>query len=365
MLKKYLDYISNLEKNNLRELKTYDKTYIDFSSNDYLCLSKNRQVQEAGFEAVKKYGAGTTGSRLLSGNNEIFEDFEKRISNDKNTDSALIFNSGFQANSGVLESLLDKDSIVIFDKLNHASMYFGVFASKAKLFRYDHQNYNQLEDLLKSNRNKNVLIASETVFGMDGDIADLESLFYLSKKYNTILYIDEAHATGLYGINGYGVSTNYNLDKERTIIMGTFSKAIGVSGAYIACSNLIKKYIIQKCKGFIYSTSNSPFCIGASFKSWELIPSFTNERAKIFELANYLRKRLKDMNYKVLGNNTNIIPIEIENVENMLNIKENLLCEKIIVSAIRKPTSPTPRIRVAINSSHEHESIEKIIEALK
>lgn len=370
MLQKYEKIIESSKKDlTYRTLSISPGDYIDFSSNDYLCLSKDSRVIKAGCEASIKYGAGSTGSRLLSGNKQIFEEFEKLIANDKKTESALIFNSGFQANYGVLECLLDKNSIVIFDKLNHSSMYQGVFASGAKLIRYNHLDYSQLEDILKncevSSSNNNIMIASETVFGMDGDRADLDILSKLSNKYGAILYLDEAHATGLYGKNGYGLSTDYQFNKDLTIIMGTFSKAIGSSGAYIASSRLIKDYLIQSCKSFIYSTAISPFCVGAAMCSWQMIKSLDSLRTNLFNTSQNLRQKLNSMGFNIKGDMTNIIPILFEKTDKMLKYKEECYKKNIIVSGIRRPTSPTPRLRIALNSGHSLDDINKLIKVLE
>ena len=345
-----------------RELPKYAGNYLDFSSNDYLGLSKNPEVIEAGIEASRMYGSGATGSRLLSGNSDLFENFEKQIAIDKKTDSALIFNSGFQANSGVLECLTDKNTLVIFDMLNHASMYHGIFASGAKLKRFQHLDYTHLNDILKdmSKDYMNIIIVSETVFGMDGDIADIQALVDLAEQYEAMLYLDEAHATGLYGKNGYGLSTNFDFNKEKTIIMGTFSKAIGVTGAYVACTTLIKDFLIQKCKSFIYSTALSPFCIGATQKAWSMLPFFGNLRRSIMQKADRLRRALNGA-----GNKTNIVPILFKITEEMMGKKQLLQDNGIIVSGIRPPTSPIPRLRIAINATHSYTDIEKLIEILR
>ena len=358
MIRTFKKYIESSKIESIhRTLPNYHLKSIDFSSNDYLGLSRDARVLESGILAAKQYGSGATGSRLLSGNSELFENFEKQIAIDKKTESALIFNSGYQANSGVIECLSDKDTLVIFDKLNHASMYQGVFASKAQLIRYHHLDYGHLNDILKENSNRKIIIVSETVFGMDGDIADINVLSQLSEKFGALLYLDEAHATGLYGTHGYGLSTMFNLNKEHTIIMGTLSKAIGSSGAYIACSNLIKDFLIQKCKSFIYSTAISPFCIGAAQKAWELVKSLSETRKNILNNAEYLRSKLN-----ALGDMTNIVPIIFKDTTEMLRKKEDLQNAGIIVSGIRHPTSPTPRIRIALNAKHSKQDIEKLIQ---
>jgi 8-amino-7-oxononanoate synthase len=356
------DYITNLKTKSLyRSLKNSDcdyENYIDFSSNDYLGLSHNENSLAAGYEAAKIYGTGSTGSRLLSGNKKIFEQFEEQISADKKLESALIFNSGFIANANVISAFSIPESVLIFDKLNHASMYYGIDATKTKLLRYKHLDYDELESILQKNVEcRNKVIASETVFGMDGDVADLEKLIFLAQKYEALLFLDEAHATGLYGKNGCGISTNFNLDHDSTIVMGTFSKALASSGAYVACSGKIKEYLLQKSKGFIYSTALSPFCIGVAQYNWNLLK--TDEvRAtaqRVIKLADKLRHKVGGT-----GSNTNIVPIKFDSIEEMLSVHDICLKNKIRTSAVRPPTSPVAKIRLAINAFHTERDLEVV-----
>lgn len=355
-----LDKLQN--QNLLRELKnSYENTIIaDFSSNDYLALSKNQMSIKAGMAAAQKYGTGSTGARLLSGNPKIFSEFEEEIANDKNFESALIFNSGYIANLSVISAFSQLNYLIIFDKLNHASMYQGM--SQGKLLRFGHLNYEHLEKILEENQNSpKKLIASETVFGMDGDIADISKLIELAEKYNAVLYLDEAHATGLYGKNGYGLSTNYSMNPDSTVIMGTFSKALASNGAYVACSDLLKKYLIQISKGFIYSTALSPFCIGVAKYNWELLPKLRKIREEILIKTDYLRKHLADKGYKYLGNGTNIVSMLFSSTQEMLTAHQKLLDKGIMTSAIRRPTSPTPRLRLAITAAHSYDVIDMFL----
>ncbi|MDR1366605.1 MAG: 8-amino-7-oxononanoate synthase [Puniceicoccales bacterium] len=353
-----------LETDNIRKLVNYPETFIDFSSNDYLGLSRNGAVIEAGCNAARAYGAGSTGSRLLSGNKRLFAEFEAMIAKDKKTETALVFNSGFQANSGILECLTNGNTTVIFDKLNHASMYHGAFASHAKLLRFNHLDYDHLDTILKKENPRHSIIVSETVFGMDGDRADLRALSDLSQRYGTLLYLDEAHATGLYGENGYGLSTNYALNPETTLTMGTLSKAVGSSGAYVACSHLIQNYLVKKCKSFIYSTALSPFCIGAAMCAWNLIRSLVDVRINLLNETQKLRNILKYHGINAEGKGTNIVPIPCENVELMLKMKGQCIKNGVVVSGITRPTSPTPRIRIALCAHHTSSAIETLIQTL-
>lgn len=373
--------------NNLRTLpEKNSEDIIDFSTNDYLNLSKNPEILLAAYENGKKYGCGATGSRLLSGNLEIFTEFEEQIAKDKQTESAMIFCSGYQANITVLAALCDKtifdkkEIVLFFDKQNHASLYKAVVLAQGKLERYRHNDLEMLESILKKYDDLKYIkfIVSETIFGMDGDIVNLEALISIAKKYNAILYLDEAHATGIFGTNGYGLSTNFNLSGIECIIMGTFSKALGTSGAYIACSKNIKNYLLQKCSGFIYSTAPSPLIIGAARKSWELIRKMDKEREKLLYLSYYCKKRLNSIfnqTDKIASNATqfpqdkqssctNIIPIKVKTSLLTIEYRDHLYDHNILVSAVRPPTVPTPRIRIAITLKHQEKDIDYLCESI-
>lgn len=357
----------------LPEIYTNNK-YIDFSTNDYLGLSNNSELFKAAKLAAIQYGIGATGSRLLSGNKKLFIDLEQQIALDKNTETALILNSGFQANLTVLASLLDQNTlqarpVVFFDKLNHASLYQAIFLSGAELIRYNHNNINHLSRLLEkfNNTNRPKFIVTETVFGMDGDLLPIQEIYNLAKKHNAFLYLDEAHATGIFGIHGYGLSTNIDLSDIPHLIMGTFSKALGCSGAYIASSYIIKNYIINKAAGVIYSTAISPMLAGAAAKAWALIKTFTKKRNKLLNNALYLRNMLTNLGFNIGSSVCHIIPIILEQEREAVHTKNILLKHGIIVSAIRPPTVPpkTSRLRIALTVNHTQEHIEYLINTLK
>ncbi|KLT21796.1 serine hydroxymethyltransferase [Wolbachia endosymbiont of Armadillidium vulgare str. wVulC] len=351
-----------------------DKNFIDFSTNDYLGLSQSEVLFDAAKLSGAQFGVGSTGSRLLSGNKKIFEDLEKRIAQDKGTESALIFNSGFQANITALASLLDQSvlgnkPIVFFDKLNHASLYQAIFLSHAELVRYRHNDMDHLSNLLTKFKNdlRSKFIVTETIFGMDGDIVSIEEIFALSKKYEAFLYLDEAHATGIIGHNGYGLSTNIDLQEIPHLVLGTFSKALGCFGAYVACSNIIKNYLINQCSGFIYSTSLSPMVIGAAVKGWDLVPHLTDQRQALSFKAANLRNNLQNLGFNTGDSVTHIIPIILGDEDTVMSAKEKLLKQGLVVSAIRPPTVPpgTSRLRIALNVNHTESNLNHLIHALQ
>lgn len=348
--------------------------YIDFSTNDYLGLSNNSKLVDAAKLAARQYGIGATGSRLLSGNKKLFIDLEQQIALDKHTETALIFNSGFQANFTVLASLLDQKvlqsrPIVFFDKLNHSSLYQAIFLSGAELVRYNHNNINHLSNLLNKfhNINRPKFIVTETVFGMDGDLLPIQEIYNLAREHNAFLYLDEAHATGILGINGYGLSTTIDLSVIPHVIMGTFSKALGCSGAYIASSFTIRNYIINKSAGFIYSTAISPMLAGGAAKAWELVKTLAKERSKLLNNALLLRNMLVNLGFNIGSSNCNIIPIILEQEQVVMYAKNLLLKQGIITSAIRPPTVPpkTSRLRIALTVNHTQEHMEYLVDNLK
>jgi len=371
---KYELYLSAICNSKLRRLQHLHPNKIDFSRNDYLNFSNSKEVVNAAKIAADIYGVGATGSRLLSGNKNIFQELERQIAKDKNSEAALIFNSGFQANISTLASLLDEKilglkPLVFFDKLNHASLYQGVFLSKAELIRYRHNDMGNLKELLskyKDTQNPKFII-SETLFGMSGDVAPIKELIEFSEKFNAFLYLDEAHATGIFGKQGYGLSTDYNLKNINHVIMGTFSKAIGCSGAYIACSETIKNYLINKNQGFIYSTAPSPMVIGAVSAAWHKIQHLNDDRSKLLSNAQNLRQKINDIGFDTWNSETHIIPIIIKDEQSTLKAQEKLLQDDVIVSAIRPPTVPTGKscLRIAVTTAHSDDDLNHLICSLQ
>ena len=345
---------------------------LNFSSNDYLGLSQRPEILLAATQAGEVHGVGATGSRLLSGNRFLFERFESRIAQDKGTESALVFNSGFQANISVLSSLLDSQvlkakPLVFFDRLNHASLYQAVFLSGAELVRYKHMDCDDLSTCLAryAHDNRPKFIVTETIFGMDGDILLIDDMLALARTHRAFLYLDEAHAVGMIGKKGYGLSTTVSHDVP-FLAMGTLSKALGGSGAYVACDALLKDYLINKAAGFIYSTAPSPLVVGAALKAWEMVPSFERERRALFDLADVLRSRLSAAGFNTGTSASHIIPLIIGKLDVLTQLNKKLQRAGITVSLVRPPTVPPlgARLRVALNVNHTAQDIARLIDVL-
>ncbi len=357
-----------------------DQRVYDFSSNDYLCLAQRADIVEAGHECAKKYGAGATGSRLLSGNLDCFEALETQVAQFKNAEAALVFSSGYQANASGLAALLDKtlwagvDPLVFTDRLNHASLHHACQLAGVKQIRFRHNDMVHLAELLDKHTDSTQpkIIVSETVFGMEGDLLPVEQLAGIALQHKAVVYLDEAHATGIWGPEGRGLGAMQHpaMDALKTlghwVIMGTFSKAVGVSGAYIACSEIFKQYLVNRCTGFVYSTAPSPFVIGAVGKALEIIPGMNTERSALHTAAETLRSGVHELGFDTGLSNTHIVPLVVGSNVACLDLKAHLQQAGIRSSAVRPPTVPpnAARVRLALNTGHTPAVYEQLIHAL-
>jgi 8-amino-7-oxononanoate synthase len=347
----------------------------DFSHNDYLGLAHDPELIEAACAAARNNGVGSTGSRLLSGNLSLHVALEADIASAKCTEAALVFGTGYQANATVLAALLDKsvlgaEPLVFADRLNHASLHHGCRLAGVHQQRYRHNDLGHLRELLERSRKEEEDIArprfivAETVFGMDGDVIDMPALAALADEFNAFLYLDEAHATGVMGRDGYGLASGHIAG--RGIAMGTFSKAIGVSGAYIACSKVVRDFLVNRCTGFIYSTANSPAVIGAVHAAWKLLPALGQRREVLMQQAQALRTRLQALGFDTGASTTHIVPIIVGGNDEAVALKHWLLQRGLVTSAIRPPTVPpnTARVRIALSSLHGASQIDALVDAL-
>jgi 8-amino-7-oxononanoate synthase len=361
-------------KSRLRALPPVDlPVSLDFSSNDYLGLATHPDVVNAAIAAARQYGAGSTGSRLLSGNYSLIESFERQIAQSKHTEAALIFNSGYQANMTVLASLLSQrvlpaPPIVFFDRLNHSSLYNAMFLSGAEYVLFERNDMADLRRQLQTHcvASRPAFIVTETVHGMEADLLPIAQVVDIAASYNCFLYLDEAHATGLYGSQGYGLSTTVDLSPVPHMVMGTFSKAIGGAGAYIACNTVMHRFMLNRTAGFIYSTAPSPMSVAAAAQAWRMVPTLAAQRQQVFALADLLRQLLRDRGITVMGDGTNIVPVCLGDESDTLALKQALQQEGMMVSAIRPPTVPTgtSRLRIAINALHDSAGVNRLAQTI-
>ena len=343
------------------------KELVDFSSNDYLGLSGHRKLKEAAKKAIEQFGTSSSASRLLSGDFRIHHELEERTACFKGTESALVFNSGYQANVGIISALYGSGDAVFADKLSHASILDGIGLSGARLFRFLHNDCGHLESLLRKQRGKfkSCLIVTETIFSMDGDRAALKELVELKEKYNCRIMVDEAHATGIFGENGSGVVEEENLTERIDLIMGTFSKGLGGFGAYLAGSQKIIDYLINTCRSFIYSTALPACVIAANIAALELIEEEPFRRKTLLENAAYFRSELRKQALEVRGE-SQIVPLIVTEAQRAVKISEFLKDKGFWVRAIRYPTVPAgqERLRFSLTYHHSREILGKLAEQM-
>ncbi|WP_417795565.1 8-amino-7-oxononanoate synthase [Terasakiella pusilla] len=343
---------------------------INFSSNNYMGLAQHPLLIERAQLWTQEWGTGSMASRLVCGTMELHEQVEQRLIDAKGGEAALVFNSGFQANSAILSSLFDRDvlgqeALVFCDRLNHASMHHGLKAGGVRQIRYRHNDLNHLEELLKKHQDQVAarFILTESVFSMDGDQSDIDALIDLAERYGADLYVDEAHATGVLGQRGYGLCAGKNV----TFKMGTFSKALGGFGAYLVCSKAVKDFLVNRCSGMIYSTSLPPAVLGAMDAALELVPSLEVERQRLHKNAERVRQSFRECGFDVADSSTQIIPLIIGDETKTLELAKALEAQNILGIAIRPPTVPkgTSRIRFALSAAHSDKDIDTLCDVVR
>lgn len=349
-----------------KEGKIYfdNKEYIDLSSNDYLGLSSHPRLLEAAKRATEELGVSASASRLLSGDLNLHHELEEKVANFKSKEKALIFNSGYQANVGVISALYGKGDAIFSDRLNHASIVDGILLSGAHLFRFRHNDVNHLELLLKRERNKfkQALIVSETIFSMDGDRCPLKETAGLKEKYDCRLLVDEAHATGIFGREGSGVVEEEGLTENVDLIMGTFGKALGSFGAYVAASSKTVDYLINTSRSFIYSTALPPSVIAANLASLDLIKLEPFRRKMLLKNADYFRTQLQKQGLKVKGA-SQIVPLILGDNQKAVSLGRKLQNRGYWTLPIRPPTVPKgeARLRFSLSYYHNREILERLL----
>ena len=349
ILKSYQDELEKLSQTgNLRSLKQIDESRykLNLSSNDYMGIAK------LGLSIPEEKGMGSGSSRLLTGNFQAYQALEDELEKEFGS-PALFFNSGYHANIGILPALTSKGDLILSDKLNHASIIDGIKLSDADYHRYKHLDYKHLERLLEKYRNNynRVIIVSESIFSMDGDVADLHELIKIKKKYECFLYIDEAHALGTRGEKGLGIAEEQNCLSEIDLLVGTFGKAMNSVGAYLICNAIIKAYLINKMRSLIFTTALPPISIAWNLQILKQSLSMQKERTHLQDLSNQFRTALQDLDIKT-GGDSNIIPIMIGDSENCTQIAEQMQRLGYLVFPIRPPSVPpnTSRLRLSLSA---------------
>jgi len=360
-----LRYITDRDSGQGPGIVISGKKYINFASNDYLGLAGHPYIREKAKNAIDFYGFGAGASRLLGGGCVLHKELEERTALFKCTEASLVFNSGYAANAGILPSIADKDFTIFSDELNHASIIDGCRLSGAKLYIYRHKDLSHLGELIKKGSSGKKLIITDTVFSMDGDIAPLKGIYEICRNNDALLYIDDAHGTGVLG-SGKGALSHFQIRPEPWIIqMGTFSKALGSYGAFVSGASVVIQWILNTARSFVFSTALPPCIVAGSLAGLELVEHDPGPLLDLRSNREKLTNGLSSLGFDIMGSETPIIPIKTGTIKDTLKISRRLFEKGIYAPAIRPPTVKTPRIRITVTAAHTDEDIERLIEELK
>lgn len=378
-----MDYYQNFraqleakeKEQNKRSIKVYEpidavrvkrnnQEFIMMASNNYLGLTHDLRVQQAAKYAVEQYGTGSGGARLTSGTFPLFNELELGIADFKHTEQALVFNTGYMANVGTITALMNKNSIIISDELNHASIIDGCRLSGARIERYNHKDIEHAEHILKNYKSSHKMIITDGVFSMDGDIAPLDKLYELGKEYNALLMVDDAHSTGVLG-NGRGTAHHFGLT-DVDVQLGTLSKALGSVGGYVAGRKELIEYLVNYSRSFIFSTALSPADIGAALEALTIVKNEPLVVEQLNENTAYMANKLQSMGIEC-DDETPIFPIIVGDNERALSLAYELELRGIIITAIRPPTVPVgeSRLRMTVTASHSQEQLDYVANTLR
>jgi len=353
-------------KDNHRRLVSRDE--IDFSSNDYLGLSDHPAIRAALIDALGRgVPLGSTGSRLLRGNHRLHERVEARLAEFRRVPAALVFNSGFEANVGVISTLCKQGGLILSDEKNHASIIDGVRASGVARRVFPHNDADAVEDALKAHKGPlPATIVTESVFSMEGDRAPLADLVALAERYGAALIVDEAHATGLYGPTGAGLLEEVDAGDVPLVSIHTCGKALGAFGAFVAGSAAVKEYLVNTCRSFIFTTALPPYLMVQWEAALDVVAAEPWRRARVTALADRLRAGLAGL-ADCGASSTQIVPVILGENAPTLAASQALQTRGFDVRAIRHPTVPagSARLRVAVNATHDEATIDALLAALR
>lgn len=345
--------------------------FINLSSNDYLSLGNRLDLRQEFLEILgpENFRMCSSSSRLLTGNTNEYEELEKLLCELYCSEAALVTGSGYHANSGILPAISDTETLILADKLIHASLIDGVMLSKGKTIRYRHNDYDQLERLVETNYQsyRSLIIVTESIFSMDGDEADLERLVKLKKRYpNIVLYIDEAHAVGLRGKSGLGCCEESGCQKEIDIIVGTFGKALASTGAFVICNRVMYEYLVNTMRTLIFTTALPPVNLAWTSFILKKIPALEQERKHVAHISAILHEYIRNAGLPVIST-SHIIPIIIGSNQVAVQIAEELQREGFYIMPIRPPAVPegSARLRISLCADNSVGQIRKLIHKLK
>jgi len=337
---------------------------IALCSNDYLGLAAHPALSAAAAGAMKRYGFGSGASRLISGTSELHEQLEHRIARFKGTEAALLFNSGYAANTGIIPAVAQEKDALFSDSLNHASIIDGCRLSKARIQVYRHRDMNDLEHLLRhAGAIRRKVIVTDGVFSMDGDIAPLPDLITLADRYGALLMVDDAHGTGVMGATGKGTAEHFGVENRISVMMGTLGKALGSFGAYVAGDKELIAYLLNKGRSLIFSTALPPAMCAASLAALDVLETEPWRKERLWKSRKHLADGLASLGISTGASETPILPVMVGSAEKAVEVALRLMEEGVFAPAVRPPAVPVncSRIRATVMATHSDEDIDKAL----
>lgn len=348
------------------EVELHGKSVLAFASNDYLGLANHPQLIEAAAEGAHRWGVGSGASHLVSGHSSVHEALENELARFVGCEAALVFSTGYMANIAVMPALLGRDDEIFADRLNHASLIDGALLSRASLRRYPHNDMAALVGMLSTSTARRKLIVSDAVFSMDGDLAPLGRLLELAEQHDSWLLIDDAHGFGVLGPQGRGSLAAAGLNSKRIILMGTLGKAAGVSGAFVAGSQMLIDWLVQKSRAYIFTTAMPSMLAHVLLSSLELIEKADERRRHLNALIAHFREGMSPYAKRLMDSHTAIQPVIIGDNAVTTDIAAALLEQDIWTPAIRPPTVPpgSARLRISLSAAHSFAQVDQLVTAL-
>ena len=348
------------------EVRIGRRKVLMFGSNDYLDLITHPKVKEAAIQAIKKYGSGCSGSRLLNGTLDIHVKLEEELAAFAHKEAAIIFGTGFQANYATLSALTEKGDVMICDHNLHASLVEGALRSPARTMRFRHNDLDHFERCLENcPPEEKIFIVSEGVFSMEGDIADLRGILKLAKPYGARVYVDEAHGIGVLGATGAGAAEHLGVLDEVDIVMGTFSKSLASVGGFIAAERAVVDYLKHTARQFVFSASLPPASVGAVAAALQIMKKEPERRLHLLRIAQLLRDELAGRGFSVLPGETAIVPVVIQEEVDLCRLCKALLQEGIYINPVLRPAAAQNLLRISCTAAHTEKHVDRLVTTLE
>ena len=361
-------YFHALETGQDTEVHMYNRRVIMIGSNYYLGLTSHPEVKEAAIAAIEKYGSGCSGSRFLNGTLDIHLALEEELADFLRKEAVMTFSTGFQSNLGIISAIAGRNDYIVSDKENHASIYDACRLSYAKLLRFEHNDMEDLEKKLASiESDKGILIVTDGVFSMTGDICNLPEIVRLAKKYGARVMVDDAHGLGVLGAGGRGTAEYFDLEDEVDIYMGTFSKSLASLGGYMAASRDVVEYVKHVSRPFIFSASITPASVEAARAALRIIRREPERVKALHDISSYMREGLKKLGVDIIESQTPIIPIYTYEDEKTFIACKLLLERGVYVNPVISPATPPGQslLRTSYTATHTREQMDHAMRSIK